>query len=242
MKTLRTAIMAGLVTAALAVVPTASMAQIPVTDGASIAQQAANFAKEIVQMKNQVDQMRMQYKALTGSFGAGNFLPNAIGEAANSLPRDWQGVYGDATGGSSPYASQADNMMGRFKAKIANMTPTQALDYVQRQRQQKGAYDRVMTQKVYDDQQRDLSNLQRLTSQIDSASSLKDISDLQARISTAQGTIQAEQQKLQAMAMLQKAQDKILQAQQEQVDNKYLYGNGLNDGNWSFPDITTGER
>ncbi len=241
MKTVRTALMAGFIAAALASLPTVSTAQIPVTDVVSIAARAEQMAMQLVQLKNQLGQMEQQYAALTGSSGAGSLLPNAIGQAANSFPQDWQNVYGDTLGGSSPYANSAGAMLSRMKQNIAGMTPSQAIDYAGQQREQEGAYNRAMTQKVYDDQMRNLSNLQDLTQQINSASSLKDTADLQARIGTAQGTIQAEQEKLQAMAMLQRAQSQLLETQENEANNRYMYGDALLGGQWNAIDITSGQ-
>src|SRR5699024_7751413 len=103
--------------AILCVAPTIGMAQIPVTDGASIAQAAANFMQQITQMKNQLEQMKNQYKALqnqydamTGSEGYGRMLSGATNALEQNLPRDWGSVYDDAMNDSSGMSGQATDM------------------------------------------------------------------------------------------------------------------------------------
>lgn len=81
-----------------------------------------------------------------------------------------------------------------------------------------------MAQQAYNNQMRELEDIQTLTNQIDTTTSQKEIADLQARISTAQGAIQGEQAKLQLMAILQQSQDKVLQQQQQTAVRRYVIG------------------
>lgn len=236
MKTYRNVILSGIIAATTLGAPTLTMAQIPVTDAASIAQRSIELGKQLVEMKSQLEQMRQQYEALTGSSGRGGLLNDSIQQAANNFPTQWGDAYGDGSG-SGRYFDDAEAMLSDLRSKMASMSPSQALDYARQQRQQKGIYDRVMTEQVYNDQMRELANMQELTNQIDTSTSMKEIADLQARIGTAQGTIQAQQQKLQSMAMLQQAQDKILEEQQNEANRQMLYGPAANGGEWQFPDV-----
>ena len=72
-------------------------AQIPVTDGASIAQQAAAQVETIAkwklqydQMMSQIDQAKQQFESLTGSRGLGTIMNNAA--LRDYLPNNWQGA------------------------------------------------------------------------------------------------------------------------------------------------------
>ena len=79
-------------------------AQIPVTDGASIAQQAAAQVETIAkwklqydQMMSQIDQAKQQFESLTGSRGLGTITNNAA--LRDYLPNNWQGVYDNVKSG-----------------------------------------------------------------------------------------------------------------------------------------------
>lgn len=216
------------------VVPTVSVAQIPTTDVAAIAQ----MVQQLMVMKRQVQSLQSQYEALTGSSGIGGFLSGSPGILRQNLPENWKNVYADALGGQSGITGPAVSMTDQFKQRINSMPAGQALALIEKKRQRKGAYDRVMAARAYNNQMRELDNMTALTQQINSATSMKEIADLQARIQTAQGTIQAEQVKLQLMAMLQESQDKLLRMQQGEAEENYLVGDALQGGSWNFPDIT----
>ncbi|TES72041.1 MULTISPECIES: type IV secretion system protein [Pseudomonas syringae group] len=218
--------------------PLAAQAYDVVEDPAQIAQgvvAAANMVQQLTQLKQQLEQQKRMYESLSGSAGYGSMLGNSAQTIQNNLPEDWTKVYEDAMG-SSTMRGDANAMQGTFDAKINNMSRPEALDYANKQLREKGAYDRVMAQKAYNNQMRELEDIKTLTSQIDSTTSQKEISDLQARIQTAQGTIQGEQAKLQLMAMLQKSQDKMLEQQKELAVRRYSIGTEEDDN--TSPNIT----
>jgi type IV secretion system protein VirB5 len=125
---------------------------------------------------------------------------------------------------NSSITGSVRDMLGQFDSEVENMGRTEALDLVNQRLKEKGAYDRVMAQQAYNNQMRELEDIQTLTNQIDTTTSQKEIADLQARISTAQGAIQGEQAKLQLMAILQQSQDKVLQQQQQTAVRRYVIG------------------
>nr|WP_015647639.1 type IV secretion system protein [Pseudomonas sp. GLE121]AGL12884.1 conjugal transfer protein TraC [Pseudomonas sp. GLE121] len=209
-----------------------------VEDPAQIAQgvvEAANMIQQLAQLKAQLEQQKQMYESLSGASGFGSLLNNSAQTLQNNLPSDWDKVYNDAMGSSSN-TGQATAMQETYDAKINSMSRSDALVYANKQLREKGAYDRVMAQKAYNNQMQEIQDIQTLTNQIDNTTSQKEISDLQARIQTAQGTVQGEQTKLQLMAMLQQSQDKILQQQHELAVRRYSIGTE-NDDN-SAPEIT----
>lgn len=219
-------------------VPLAAHAIDIVEDPAQIAQgvvEAANMIQQLAQLKAQLEQQKQMYESLSGASGFGSLLNNSAQTLQNNLPSDWDKVYNDAMGSSSN-TGQATAMQETYDAKINSMSRSDALVYANKQLREKGAYDRVMAQKAYNNQMQEIQDIQTLTNQIDNTTSQKEISDLQARIQTAQGTVQGEQTKLQLMAMLQQSQDKILQQQHELAVRRYSIGTE-NDDN-SAPDIT----
>ncbi|AKK25127.1 type IV secretion system protein (plasmid) [Pandoraea oxalativorans] len=209
----------------LAVVCAGAQAQIVVTNPDSLKQTAANFLKEIEQMKAQLQQAESQYKAITGNIGTyQNLLPASLASLRNNLPQNWTQVYSDAINSNSSISGSASSLLSQFDSQIRGMGRGDALKFIDQQLHSKGAYDRVMTQQAYDNQMQELNDMQTLTQQIGSATSEKQILDLQARIQTAQGAIHGEQAKLALMAMGQQNQEQLLRQQQAVAQKRYLIG------------------
>lgn len=200
-------------------------AQIVVTDPTSLMQRATNFLQQIAQMKAQLDQARQQYEAMSGTIGSyQNMLPTSTSTLRNNLPQNWSQVYSDAMNSTSSVSGSASSILSQFDNQIRGMGRGDALKFIDQKLHEKGAYDRAMTEQAYDNQMRELSDMQTLTQQIGQATTQKQIEDLQARIATAQGAIHGEQTKLQLMAMGQQAQEQILRQQQAIAQKRYLLG------------------
>jgi type IV secretion system protein VirB5 len=210
---------------ALAMSCAGAHAQIVVTDPTSLMQRATNFLQQIAQMKAQLDQARQQYEAMSGTIGSyQNMLPTSTSTLRNNLPQNWSQVYSDAMNSTSSVSGSASSILSQFDNQIRGMGRGDALTFIDRQLHSKGAYDRAMTEQAYDNQMRELNDMQTLTQQIGQATTQKQIEDLQARIQTAQGAIHGEQTKLQLMAMGQQAQQQLLQQQKAVAQKRYLLG------------------
>ena len=200
-------------------------AQIVVTDPTSLAQRATNFLQQIAQMKAQLDQARRQYEAMSGTLGSyQNILPTSTSTLRNNLPQNWSQVYSDAMNSTSSVSGSASSILSQFDNQIRGRGRGDALKFIDQKLHEKGAYDRAMTEQAYDNQMRELNDMQTLTQQIGQATTQKQIEDLQARIQTAQGAIHGEQAKLQLMAMGQQAQQQLLQQQKAVAQKRYLLG------------------
>jgi len=210
---------------ALAAACAGAHAQIVVTDPTSLAQRAANFFQQIAQMKAQLDQARQQYEAMSGTIGSySSMLPTSTSTLRNNLPQNWSSVYSDAMNSTSSVSGSASSILSQFDNQIRGMGRGDALKFIDQKLHEKGAYDRAMTEQAYDNQMRELNDMQSLTQQIGQATTQKQIEDLQARIATAQGAIHGEQAKLQLMAMGQQAQEQLLRQQQAIAQKRYLLG------------------
>jgi type IV secretion system protein VirB5 len=193
-------------------------------------------AQQIVQLKAEVQQLRQQYDAVTGSVGDyQSMLPTSLASLRNNLPDNWNQVYSDAMNSNSSISGSAGSILSQFDGQIRGMGRVEAVQFIAEKLREKGAYDRAMTERAYDNQMRELNDMQALTSQIGSATTEKQILDLQARIQTAQGAIHGEQAKLALMAMGQRSQQQLLEQQQNLARKRYLYGDD-NEPN-SAPDL-----
>ena len=125
---------------------------------------------------------------------------------------------------TSSVTGDVQSMVGDFNSEIDDMNPSDAIKALNKKLAEKGAYDRVIAEKAYNNQMQELSDMQELTEQISTTKDVKEVADLQARIQTAQGAIQGEQAKLKLMSMLQESQDKLYEAQRERAVGNFIYG------------------
>ncbi|CAI2794149.1 MULTISPECIES: type IV secretion system protein [Enterobacterales] len=190
-----------------------------------------SLAKTLEEMANQLDQLKQQlatqkatYESLAKTTNIGDLLGTSTSSLANNLPDDWQKVYSDAMNSSSSVTGTVNSMMNKVNNEIDDLSPADALKLMNQRLSEKGAYDRVVAEKAYNNQMQELSDMQALTEQISTTKDVKEVADLQARIQTAQGAIQGEQAKLNLMSMLQDAQDKIYEQQRERAVRRNNYG------------------
>lgn len=182
---------------------------------------------QIENLKNQLAVQKQTFQSLSHTTNLGSLLDSETSDLMNNLPSNWQSVYDDALSSSSSVTGSVSSMVSTLNDKIDNMTPQNALKYINKQMSQKGAADRYMAAKAYDNEMSELDSMQDLQKQIASTGDMKDIADLQARIQTAQGAIQGEQAKLQLMSMLQDSEDKIYQQQRDRAAHNLNHG--IND-------------
>ncbi|EFT8166865.1 type IV secretion system protein [Escherichia coli] len=187
--------------------------------------------KAIIEMGNQIEQLKQQlatqkatYESLAKTTDIGNLLGSSTSAIAKNLPDDWRKVYSDAMNSTSSVTGDVQSMVGDFNSEVDDMNPSDAIKTLNKKLAEKGAYDRVIAEKAYNNQMQELSDMQELTEQISTTKDVKEVADLQARIQTAQGAIQGEQAKLKLMSMLQESQDKLYEAQRERAVRRNNYG------------------
>ncbi|EEE1025483.1 type IV secretion system protein [Salmonella enterica subsp. enterica serovar Miami] len=187
--------------------------------------------KAIIEMGNQIEQLKQQlatqkatYESLAKTTDIGNLLGSSTSAIAKNLPADWRKVYSDAMNSTSSVTGDVQSMVGDFNSEVDDMNPSDAIKTLNKKLAEKGAYDRVIAEKAYNNQMQELSDMQELTEQISTTKDVKEVADLQARIQTAQGAIQGEQAKLKLMSMLQESQDKLYEAQRERAVGNFIYG------------------
>ena len=202
-------------------------AQIPVTDVASITRSVANQVETVAkwqmqyeQMTNQINQMRQQYTAVTGSRGMGNILNNAA--LRDYLPRDWQGVYDSVKSGG--YSGLSGRASAIYNAQRVFDACAQITLFDQRRaceaRAVKPSQDQAFALDAYDMAKSRLNQIDGLMGQINATSDPKSIAELQGRIAAEQAMIQNEQTKLQLYQMVAQAEDKIQQQQKRERQAK----------------------
>ncbi|MEB1101540.1 P-type DNA transfer protein VirB5 [Xanthomonas campestris pv. campestris] len=200
--------------------------QSPVTDVAMNTQtqmnQTANFAKyveQVAQLKNQLEQAKQQYEALTGSRGLGDLFNNPA--LRQYLPQDWTGLYdavqrGDVTGISGKVQDIIDkNKSGSIADMYADVSARQ---------ERLGAVNKATGLAGFDAAMKRADQIQSLIGQINGTSDPKAIAELQARIAGEQAQVSNEMVKLQLVSMLQQAEEKAIAAKADAVYDKQMSG------------------
>lgn len=183
-------------------------AGIPVVDSAAIAQDAANFAKQMIEManqlntlKSQLDQQLKQYASMTGDRGMGQLLD---GQTRNYLPDDWNTVM-KLLDNPSGYGSLSSNIKGIIdRNKILSDSTldkkTSRTKEVIAERRRMVAMQQALSDETYKKASERIALLQQLVNKIGSSTDPKAIMDLQARIQSEQTHLQNESIKLQALS------------------------------------------
>lgn len=190
-------------------------------------QQLATQGKQLVEMKNQVEngikqiqQLEQQFKNLSGVSGIGNLAQSAN----NILPRDLSTAssFGDSN------AIQSQNKIIDLSSTSIDPNSTAGQLY-QKQREQ-AAVNLAAIQTAYQASFDRINNLQTLVSQIEQSPSAKNIADLQARIQAEQAFLQNEANQLAAMAQMQNAQKTI--NEQQAVENNLKATQSTSNHQW----------
>lgn len=183
-------------------------AGIPVVDAAAIAQDATNFAKQMIEManqlntlKSQLDQQLKQYQSMTGDRGMGQLLD---GQVRNYLPDDWQTVM-DLLDSPSGYDSLSSNIKRYIdENKIISDGDMQSMPQKTRilleKKRKLYALNKSLSTEAYNKSSERVKLLQQLTDKIGASGDQKAILDLQARIQSEQTQLTNEATKLQSLS------------------------------------------
>lgn len=162
-------------------VATANAGGIPVIDGAAIAQDAANFVKQIAEMKTQIEnqvkqltELKNQVSAMTGGRDMGNLAREAI----DNVPDSWKDIY---------------NSVGNFNADRVKSGFVEGENTTGLLRMMENA------DQSFNDIKQRMSRIEELTNKINTTTDIKASADLQARISAEQTAISNQQVKLDQM-------------------------------------------
>jgi len=223
--------------AAVAFSPLCSQAQIITNDPLNLAQnlaQVQQLVQQLQQLKDQLEVSKNQLANMSGAAGYGGMVNDGTRVLKQNLPEDWSEVYTDSMNKNSALSGASSSMSNKFNAEVDTLGTDEALEMTRNRQNQKAYYDRVMAENAYNNQMKELNDIQTLTNQIDSTTTTKEIQDLQARIQAQQGAVQGEQAKLTLMATLQESQDKILAGQRERAVQRKAIGQGQAD---QMPDL-----
>lgn len=196
---------------------------IPVIDLAHIAETVMQYQEMIKQLEtlnSQLNQAKQQYESLTGSRGLGN-----LARSTGAIPKNWQ----------ETLASMQNGELGQLSKQIRESASLLDEDFFADVDEAiKGSLDESMAsytdqqalnQSFYDTATSRAKKMESLANQIDAASDMKAISDLQARVAVEQAQLTNELIKIQSLNQIaqQKRETRAQQQQQAAFETSFKY-------------------
>ncbi|MEQ7810215.1 P-type DNA transfer protein VirB5 [Xanthomonas hortorum] len=209
---------------AFAGVPVSVVADVP-----SVLNQIETMAKwkaQYDQMVSQIDQMKKQSEAMTGSRALGKVFNDPA--LRDYLPKDWQNVYDSVRKGGY------DGLSGKAASVYTDNRVFDACKHILGEAHRraceasavKPAQDKAFASDAYDAAKSRLNQIDSLMGEINKTDDPKSIAELQGRIASEQALIANEQTKLQLFAMMAQADEKLQEQRQHEINAQQLARRG----------------
>lgn len=190
-----------LVTSLLWGVPLAH-AQVPVTDLGSIAQAVL----QLEQLRHQLETARKAYAAITGNRGFGTILHDP--DLRGSLPTEWRSVYDNAGAYGHGISGSVQDILASIYRQPESLE--QEAREIDEERARQAATQKAMTMRAYTAAEARIDQIEGLMRASTTTEDTQAIAELHTRIGAEQALIQNDVAKLQMLAMLQRAEEKLL--------------------------------
>jgi type IV secretion system protein VirB5 len=168
-------------------------------------QTLSQWAKQHTQMVSQLKQMKSQYDAITGARNLGQILNNPALRAY--LPNEWAGIYDAVKGGK----------LSSITSKAAKIIADEGFDPsatgARKRQYEVLAANKAMAMEAYDATLKRVDNINALMVQADATNDLKAAAELQNRMAAENAAIQNEQIRLNLLAQLQAAEQRLAEQQ-----------------------------
>src|SRR3954470_22464735 len=198
-----------LVATALSVAGAAHAQGIPVFDSSSFAQTVLS----VKALADQLTQLKATYQAMSGTRNLGSIRYDPA--LRQALPADWGRVYDGATAGG--YAGISGPLRTVESRERLPATVSEAQASVAAQSRRTALTDKAVGLRAFDGAQVRLRQIEQLMGEINRTHDAKGVAELQARIAVEQAAVQNETTKLQLVAMLQRADERLLEQQKSDL-------------------------
>jgi type IV secretion system protein VirB5 len=182
---------------------------------------ASNFAKmvETVEMlQRELAELRATYNAVSGTRNLGAILYNPA--LRQYLPDDWRGIYDAAAAGG--YAGLSGNIQTIAQAERLPGTVEAQMDAVRARSTRAAQTNKAVALNAYEGEKARLTEIEGLMQRVNGTSDMKGVAEIQARIGAEQAVIANEATKLQLVAMLQQAEERLEAQQRHDLAQKIL--------------------
>ncbi len=187
---------------------------IPVFDSSTFAQMVTSLTV----LREHLNQAQATYNAVSGVRGLGDVLYNPA--LRQYLPADWTRVYDGAMAGG--YAGISGTLgVIRAAERLAGTVEEQQARIVTRSRTTT-ATDKAVGVHAFEGAQARLAQIESLMGQINRTRDPKAIQEVQARIAVEQAAVQHETTKLELVAMLQRAEERLVEQQKNDLAQRIL--------------------
>lgn len=203
----------------VALTPSAASAQMAVFDASAV----ANTAQQITQLKSQLDQMVKTYETVTSQLRKAEEAYNAVtgvrnlGDVFNNpelrkyLPTDMKRVY-DASqaGGYRGISGTVDEIL---QMEVLQGGTKQQMEQIRNRSRRSGATAKLIGEDGFEGMKLRLEQADNLLKEINKTQDPKALGELQARIAMEQVAMQQETAKLQLLAYMDQAEERLAQEQ-----------------------------
>jgi len=183
------------------------------TNAANMLTSISTLGKQLTQLEATYNQLQASYHAVTGARGLGDVLNNPA--LRQYLPTDWMHVYDAAKAGGLPGIS------GTLKAIEVAEAPSGSvadqLAEVSARSQLKAPTDKAVGVTAYQGAQARVAQLDALMKLASNTQDEKAALEVQARVTAEVAAVQEESMKLQLVALLQQAEEKLIQDRKQAI-------------------------
>ncbi len=186
---------------------------------------AVNFLKSLAEMKEQLATAKSQlaeaqrmYQSVTGSRGFGDLLRD--GQFEQYLPQDARALY-DGSGGGAGITGLIEDVLRQEQTGLTGTVPEMEGRVRERQRRLV-ATNKALNIRALDGVNARLAEIESLMDQIGQTQDQKALGELQARLAGEQAAIANENAKLQLLAGLQAAEEKLIEEQKREISRRIL--------------------
>ncbi len=182
---------------------------------------SSSFGQMVLSVKtlgDQLTQLQAAYRAVSGSRNLGAILYNPA--LRGYLPSDWARVYDTAAAGG--YAGISGPLRTVQDGERLPATVTDAQASIAARSRTTAMADKAVGVRAFDGARERLAQIEQLMRQIDLTHDQKGVQEIQARIAVEQAAVQNETTKLQLVAMLQRAEERLVEQQKSDLAQRIL--------------------
>jgi type IV secretion system protein VirB5 len=186
----------------------------PVFDASSVAQ----LTMTVKTLYQQLNELQATYRALNGVRGFGGRLYDPA--LRQYLPPEWTRIYDDTMAGG--HAGISGSLRAIRSAERLTSSVADAQASITARSRNAAVTDKAVGIRAFEGARARLAQIEQLMGQIDLTRDPKGIAELQARIAVEQAAVQNETAKLQLVAMLQRAEERLIEQQKGDLAQRIL--------------------
>lgn len=180
----------------------------------------SRMGQQLSQLEAQLNEQRAMVKNMTeGLTGLGDEF---FRDLNNSMPNNWE----DVISPSGRYGQSGREILNDRQRELDDLSGSEASSRIHERQREQQAAQLAMLQEVYENNERQMQEMQQLSGRIETAQTQREVQDLQARIQTSQGAVEANSMRLHNMTMLREAENELLEQESYDAFHRRATGDG----------------